>query len=54
MDACLETGVDYLDTANYEPLDTAKFEYCWQWAYQERFKRERASWRCSAAASTRA
>ncbi len=38
MDACLETGVDYLDTANYEPLDTAKFEYNWQWAYQDRFK----------------
>ncbi|MGK7910699.1 MAG: saccharopine dehydrogenase C-terminal domain-containing protein [Synechococcus sp.] len=38
MDACLETGVHYLDTANYEPLDTAKFEYKWQWAYQERFK----------------
>jgi saccharopine dehydrogenase (NAD+, L-lysine-forming) len=38
MDACLETGVDYLDTANYEPLDTARFEYSWQWAYQERFK----------------
>ncbi len=38
MDACLETGVDYLDTANYEPLDTAKFEYSWQWAYQDRFK----------------
>ncbi|GFO67867.1 saccharopine dehydrogenase [Geomonas limicola] len=38
MDACLATGVDYLDTANYEPLDTAKFEYSWQWAYEERFK----------------
>ncbi len=38
MDACLQTGVDYLDTANYEPLDTARFEYSWQWAYQERFK----------------
>ncbi len=38
MDACLETGVHYLDTANYEPLDTAKFEYHWQWAYQDRFK----------------
>ncbi len=37
MDACLETGVDYLDTANYEPPDVAKFEYKWQWAYQERF-----------------
>lgn len=37
MDACLEAGVDYLDTANYEPLDTAKFEYKWQWAYQEKF-----------------
>jgi len=39
MDACLETGVHYLDTANYEPLDTAKFEYKWQWAYQERFEK---------------
>ncbi len=38
MDACLETGVDYLDTANYEPLDIARFEYSWQWAYQERFR----------------
>ncbi len=39
MDACLETGVHYLDTANYEPKDVAKFEYSWQWAYQERFKK---------------
>jgi saccharopine dehydrogenase (NAD+, L-lysine-forming) len=39
MDACLEAGVDYLDTANYEPQDTARFEYHWQWAYQERFKK---------------
>ncbi|WP_139959315.1 saccharopine dehydrogenase family protein [Flavicella sediminum] len=39
MDACLETGVHYLDTANYEPLEEAKFEYSWQWAYQERFKK---------------
>ena len=38
MDACLATGVDYLDTANYEPLDEAKFEYKWQWAYQDRFR----------------
>ncbi len=38
MDACLETGVDYLDTANYEPPDEAKFEYRWQWAYHERFQ----------------
>lgn len=38
MDACLETGVSYLDTANYEPLDNAKFEYKWQWAYHEKFK----------------
>ncbi|MEW8310437.1 MAG: saccharopine dehydrogenase family protein [Candidatus Thiodiazotropha taylori] len=38
MDACLETGVHYLDTANYEPPDEAKFEYKWQWAYQERFQ----------------
>ncbi|MFH1217761.1 MAG: saccharopine dehydrogenase family protein [Pseudomonadota bacterium] len=39
MDACLECGVHYLDTANYEPLDEAKFEYKWQWAYQEKFKK---------------
>ncbi|MEX2964072.1 saccharopine dehydrogenase C-terminal domain-containing protein [Microbulbifer sp. TYP-18] len=38
MDACLETGVHYLDTANYEPPEEAKFEYKWQWAYQERFQ----------------
>ena len=38
MDACLESGVDYLDTANYEPLDIARFEYSWQWAYEERFR----------------
>ena len=38
MDACLAAGVDYLDTANYEPLDTAKFEYKWQWDYQQRFQ----------------
>ncbi|MCL2414992.1 MAG: saccharopine dehydrogenase family protein [Bacteroidales bacterium] len=38
MDACLETGVSYLDTANYEPIDEAKFEYHWQWAYQDRYK----------------
>jgi saccharopine dehydrogenase (NAD+, L-lysine-forming) len=37
MDACLLAGVDYLDTANYEPIDEAKFEYHWQWAYQDRF-----------------
>lgn len=38
MDACLETKVHYLDTANYEAPETAKFEYKWQWAYRERFK----------------
>jgi saccharopine dehydrogenase (NAD+, L-lysine-forming) len=38
MDACLKTGVNYLDTANYEPKEEAKFEYSWQWAYQDRFK----------------
>ncbi len=38
MDACLETGTHYLDTANYEPKEEAKFEYSWQWAYQGRFK----------------
>ncbi|HAA01652.1 MAG TPA: saccharopine dehydrogenase [Flavobacteriales bacterium] len=38
MDACLATGTHYMDTANYEPKDEAKFEYKWQWAYQEKFK----------------
>lgn len=38
MDACLEAGVHYMDTANYEPKDIAKFEYSWQWAYKERFE----------------
>lgn len=38
MDACLATKTHYLDTANYEPEDTAKFEYKWQWAYHDRFK----------------
>lgn len=39
MDTCLATKVDYVDTANYEPEDTAKFEYKWQWAYRERFEK---------------
>ncbi|EJW20857.1 saccharopine dehydrogenase-like oxidoreductase [alpha proteobacterium IMCC14465] len=39
MEACLIAGADYLDTANYEPLDEAKFEYHWQWAYQEKFEK---------------
>ena len=38
MDACLATKTHYIDTANYEPIDTAKFEYKWQWAYREKFK----------------
>lgn len=38
MDACLAAGAHYMDTANYEPKDVAKFEYHWQWAYQDRFK----------------
>jgi saccharopine dehydrogenase (NAD+, L-lysine-forming) len=37
MDACLAAGCDYMDTANYEPKEVAKFEYSWQWAYQQRF-----------------
>ena len=39
MDACLATGVNYLDTANYEPKDEAHFEYSWQWAYREKFEK---------------
>ncbi len=38
MDACLETQTDYLDTANYEPIDEAKFEYSWQWNYRDSFE----------------
>jgi saccharopine dehydrogenase (NAD+, L-lysine-forming) len=39
MDACLACGVNYLDTANYEPKDEARFEYSWQWAYRDKFKK---------------
>ncbi len=39
MEACLRTGVNYLDTANYEPKDEAHFEYSWQWAFRERFEK---------------
>lgn len=39
MEACLECGVNYLDTANYEPRDVAHFEYSWQWAYRDRFEK---------------
>ena len=39
MDACLECKISYVDTANYEPEDTAKFEYKWQWEYRERFEK---------------
>ncbi len=38
MEACLKCGCSYLDTANYEPIDEAHFEYSWQWAYKERFE----------------
>ena len=38
MEACLQTGCNYMDTANYEPKDEAHFEYSWQWAYHDRFK----------------
>jgi saccharopine dehydrogenase (NAD+, L-lysine-forming) len=40
MDACLETCTNYMDTANYEPPDQAKFEYKWQWAYDNKFKQK--------------
>jgi saccharopine dehydrogenase (NAD+, L-lysine-forming) len=39
MEACLATGTHYVDTANYEPPDIAKFEYRWQWDYRERFEK---------------
>ncbi|HFC03806.1 MAG TPA: saccharopine dehydrogenase family protein, partial [Nitratifractor salsuginis] len=38
MDACVATGADYLDTANYEHPDTAKFEYKEQWARDKAFR----------------
>ena len=38
MEACLATKTHYLDTANYEPPETAKFEYSWQWAYRKKFE----------------
>ena len=38
MDACLITKTHYLDTANYEPKDEAKFEYKWQWDYIKSFE----------------
>ena len=38
MDARLTMKVHYLDTANYEPRDVAKFEYKWQWDYRERYE----------------
>lgn len=39
MEACLAEGVSYLDTANYEPLEEAKYEYSWQWAYREKYEK---------------
>ncbi|MEG1499075.1 MAG: saccharopine dehydrogenase family protein [Bacteroidales bacterium] len=39
MDACLQAGVNYMDTANYEPLEEAKYQYSWQWAYKDRFEK---------------
>ncbi len=38
MDACIATKTPYLDTANYEHPDEAKFEYKEQWARDEKFK----------------
>ena len=40
MDACLITDTHYIDTANYEPIDEAKFEYSWQWNYKEKFEKK--------------
>ena len=38
MDACVKAGIPYIDTANYEHPDTAKFEYKLQWAKDGDFK----------------
>ena len=40
MEACLNENVNYLDTANYEPRDEAKFEYKWQWDLNKKFKKK--------------
>ena len=54
MEACLKAGVNYLDTANYEPKDEAHFEYSWQWAYHDRFKEaDRKSTRLNSSHITR-
>ena len=37
MEACLQAGVRYLDTANYEPKDDPRFSYEYQWPYHQRF-----------------
>ncbi|MGQ0456682.1 MAG: saccharopine dehydrogenase family protein [Hyphomicrobium sp.] len=39
MDACLEAGVHYMDTANYEPRDEARFTYDYQWPYHKKYKK---------------
>lgn len=39
MDACVEAKIPYIDTANYEHPDVAKFEYKEQWARDEKFKK---------------
>ena len=46
MEACLAAGVHYVDTANYEPEDTAKFEYKWQWEYDDPALRRQDLQRC--------
>lgn len=38
MDACIATQTPYLDTANYEHPDEAKFEYKLQWEKDQAFK----------------
>lgn len=38
MEACLEAKVNYMDTANYEPIDEARMRYDEQWAMHEQFK----------------
>ena len=39
MDACLEAGIDYLDTASYEPPDNPSFTYEWQWPYDKPYRK---------------
>ena len=39
MRGCLAAGANYVDTANYEPPEEARFCYKWQWDMRDDFKK---------------